>query len=52
MSIETKERLVKIGKTIGVGLIGAAVAAGVLIGIYFLKKGGSSSSSSDGGDNS
>jgi hypothetical protein len=42
MEIATKEKLAKIGKTIGIGLIGAALAVGTLVGLYFLKKGGSS----------
>jgi hypothetical protein len=51
MTVETKGKLVKVGKTIGIGLLGAVIAAGALVSIYFFKKGGGSSSSG-GGDNS
>jgi UPF0716 family protein affecting phage T7 exclusion len=48
MTDETKAKLIKIGKTIGVGFIGAVVAAGVLVGAYFLKGRGGSASCSSG----
>jgi hypothetical protein len=46
MKEETKDRIVKIGKTIGIGLIGAVIATAVLIGYTLLKGGGGGSDSS------
>jgi hypothetical protein len=46
MTAETKEKLLKFGKAIGLVFIGVVATTGVLVGAYLLKgrSGGSSSS--------
>jgi hypothetical protein len=48
--LKEESRLVKVGKTILAGAVGAVICGGVILGIYFLKKNASPASQEGGTD--